>query len=64
MYSLQKAEKFGYGQSLFERLFYYFNHENYDSNPAMMLQMQYRMNSKICQFPSEQFYHSKLITHR
>nr|XP_022315664.1 helicase with zinc finger domain 2-like isoform X2 [Crassostrea virginica] len=47
-----EAAKLGLSKSLFERY----------ANNAVMLDIQYRMNPKICEFPSQQFYEGKLRT--
>ncbi|XP_062574956.1 helicase with zinc finger domain 2-like isoform X2 [Saccostrea cucullata] len=48
----EEAAKLGLSTSLFER---------YADN-AVFLDIQYRMNEKICEFPSKQFYKGKLKT--
>ncbi|XP_043992282.1 helicase with zinc finger domain 2-like [Gambusia affinis] len=53
----QSVKKLGMSRSLFER--YYTRHHK---NTAVMLDTQYRMHQDICEFPSKQFYESKLKT--
>lgn len=59
----QRASRYNFGQSLFERLFNALvkcdkMHEN--DKPAIMLNVQYRMAPEICSFPSRRFYHNML----
>lgn len=51
----QRAKKFGYDRSLFERM-------QRCGYPVQMLDVQYRMHSQICDFPSQHFYGSRLRT--
>ena len=37
---------------------------NLVDNPVQMLEIQYRMLSQICHFPSQHFYRGKLLTAR
>ncbi|XP_023182858.1 helicase with zinc finger domain 2 [Xiphophorus maculatus] len=53
----QSVKKLGMSRSLFER--YY---TRLHKNTAVMLDTQYRMHQGICEFPSKQFYESKLKT--
>lgn len=55
----QKASKFHYERSLFERFFNYFQKND---NPIIQLKTQYRMHKEICSFPSKYFYNSELKT--
>ncbi|KAK3091346.1 hypothetical protein FSP39_019159 [Pinctada imbricata] len=48
----QYATDLGLARSLFERY----------ANKAILLNMQYRMHPKICEFPSQTFYKGKLMT--
>ncbi|XP_061168135.1 helicase with zinc finger domain 2-like [Saccostrea echinata] len=48
----QEAAELGLSKSLFERF----------ADNAVFLDTQYRMNEKICEFPSKQFYKGKLKT--
>lgn len=52
----ESVRRLGMAKSLFER--YYTIHEN----RAVMLDTQYRMHEKICEFPSNEFYEGKLKT--
>jgi DNA replication ATP-dependent helicase/nuclease Dna2 len=56
MEELHLSEEIGLSQSIFERLV----HQYENSNHFIMLSNQYRMNSIISDFISEQFYHGKL----
>ncbi|XP_065069424.1 probable helicase senataxin isoform X2 [Rhopilema esculentum] len=58
----QRASRYGYGQSLFERI-----HRaliEHSESPVLSLQEQYRMHPAICAFPSKKFYQGNLITAR
>ncbi|KAK7490442.1 hypothetical protein BaRGS_00018228 [Batillaria attramentaria] len=52
------AGELGLDQSLFERL------HGRDKFPRVFLSSQYRMHPEICQFPSDEFYDSHLLTER
>ncbi|KAF7495421.1 putative helicase senataxin [Sarcoptes scabiei] len=56
----KKAKNINYDRSLFERFYEYF--KSTDDQPVITLNEQFRMNSEICQFPSEAFYNSILVT--
>ena len=58
------AQKLNYGRSMFERFVEYFKQDNttHRSLPLITLNLQFRMNAKICEFPSKQFYDGKLET--
>ncbi|XP_065917902.1 3'-5' exoribonuclease HELZ2-like isoform X2 [Dysidea avara] len=54
------AKEKGLGCSLFERYAVFLESSRYS---LMMLTIQYRMHEAICEFPSEEFYDGRLITH-
>ncbi len=59
----QKAADNNFGQSLFSRLYDFYNSADFSGvNPVFMLDTQYRMHEEIVSFPSKQFYKSKLLT--
>jgi len=60
----QIAKDNGFGVSLFKRLKTWFENKcNTQTNfPITMLNIQYRMHSEICSFPSEYFYNGVLKT--
>lgn len=52
------ANAAGFSISLFERL-----HSLYEGSPfIVLLNEQYRMNEKLCEFPNQRFYDNKIIT--
>jgi len=57
------AQKFGYGRSMFERLYSHFETNNNDEPiPVRTLTTQYRMHEEIVAFPSARFYDNQLET--
>ena len=56
------ATKHGFGRSLFERFYLYLQTKPSFNQFYIMLNIQYRMHSEICAFPSRQFYKNRLGT--
>ncbi|CAG2233641.1 unnamed protein product [Mytilus edulis] len=56
----QKSAQKSFGQSLFERFYCHFRHE--DVNPVLFLDTQYRMHPKLLLFPSKFVYLGALKT--
>ena len=56
------ASKFGFGRSLFERFYKYLQSKPTLNQFYIMLNIQYRMHSEICSFPSRLFYNNRLQT--
>lgn len=56
------ANKFGFGTSLFERFYKYLQDKPLLNQYYIMLNIQYRMHSEICSFPSRLFYSNRLGT--
>lgn len=54
----KRAEEQGFGTTLFERL-----HELYGASCSSMLNVQYRMNSKIMEWSSQAMYHGQIQAH-
>lgn len=54
----EEANKAGLGRTLFERV-----HDLYGEGVARMLTVQYRMNSRIMQWASDELYGGKLMAH-
>lgn len=64
----QKAQEYGYDQSLMAR-FYKLLEENIEHSvsgrlPVVQLSVQYRMHPDICLFPSTYIYNKNLKTNR
>ncbi|KAK6181631.1 hypothetical protein SNE40_009452 [Patella caerulea] len=58
----KKAGEMNFGQSLLERLYNYFKHN--DEQAICMLKTQYRMDSTIFSFPNKLIYNDELNTHK
>jgi len=56
------ASRFGFGTSLFERFYCYVQTRPSFNQYYIMLNIQYRMHSEICSFPSRLFYNNRLGT--
>ena len=54
------ASKYGFGRSLFERFYNYLRVRPSLNQFYIMLNIQYRMHSEICAFPSQKFYNNRL----
>ena len=57
------ATRHGFGRSLFERFYKYLQARSSLNQFSIMLNIQYRMHSEICAFPSRRFYNNRLGTH-
>ena len=52
-----KAKELSYGESMFKRLFKFFDgQQEQDKNPVLKLRVQYRMHPDIVKWPNHYFY--------
>ncbi|XP_067003735.2 uncharacterized protein Setx isoform X2 [Anabrus simplex] len=56
----KEAQNYGYGQSLFTRIWNKFLND--PGSPIQFLNVQHRMDPEICLWPSQYFYNNSLIT--